>query len=48
MMHTVEMASCGIIYIPRFLKVGMGFQAILRVFLSNLNGCNVCITDGEE
>jgi hypothetical protein len=30
MMCAVEMASCGMIYIPRSMKTGTGVQAILR------------------
>jgi hypothetical protein len=48
MMYAVEMASCGTIYIPSFMKTGMSIQAILRFCLSNLNGCNVGITDGID
>jgi hypothetical protein len=33
-----EMASCGMIYIPSFMKLGIGVQAILRFFLGNFNG----------
>jgi hypothetical protein len=39
--YAVEMASCG-------MRSGMGVQAILRSCLSNLNGCNVGITDGRD
>jgi hypothetical protein len=41
------MASYGIIYIPSFIKIGIGVQAILRFCLGNLRGCNVGITDGS-
>lgn len=34
-------------YIPGFMKIGIGVQAILRVFLRNLKGSNVGITDRE-
>jgi hypothetical protein len=30
------------------MKIGTGFQAILRFCLSNMNVCNVGITDGKE
>jgi hypothetical protein len=40
MMHVVEIASCVMIYLPRFMKTGTGVQAILRFCLSNLNGRN--------
>jgi hypothetical protein len=36
------------IYIPSFMKIGTGVQAILRFPLSNLRGCNVGITDGRD
>jgi hypothetical protein len=29
-MYAVEMASCGMIYVPSFMKIGTGVQAILR------------------
>jgi hypothetical protein len=45
MIYTVEMASCGVIYLPSFMKIGTGIQAILRFCLSNLNACNVGITN---
>jgi hypothetical protein len=45
--YSVEMASCGVIYIPSFLKTGSGILVILRVHLSNLRGCNIGITDGD-
>jgi hypothetical protein len=28
------------------MKIGTGIQAILRICLSNLRGCNIGITDG--
>jgi hypothetical protein len=46
MMYTVEMASCGMIYLLSFLKTGTGIQAILRFCLRNVRGCNVGITEG--
>jgi hypothetical protein len=46
--YTAEMASDGMIYLPSFMKSGAGVQAILRFCLSNLNVCNVCISDGKE
>jgi hypothetical protein len=47
MMYTVEMTSCGMIYLSSFMKIGTGVQAILRFCLRNLRGCNVGITDGK-
>jgi hypothetical protein len=38
----IEMASCGMIYIPSFMKT------IFRFCLSNLGGCNVGITDERD
>jgi hypothetical protein len=48
MMYIVEMASCGMIYLPRFLKIGTGIQAILGFYLSNFKGCNFGITEGRD
>jgi hypothetical protein len=42
------MASRGMIYIPSFMKIGIGAERILRFFLSNLKGCDVDITNGME
>jgi hypothetical protein len=47
MKYTAEMASDGLIYIPSFMKIGTGIQAILW-FCLNLRGCNVGITDGSD
>jgi hypothetical protein len=43
MQYAVEMASYGMIYVPRFMKTGTGFQAVLRVCLRNLRGCNMFV-----
>jgi hypothetical protein len=48
MMHVFDMASCGMIYLPSFVKIGTGIQAILRFGLRNSRGCNVGITDGRD
>jgi hypothetical protein len=48
MRYTVQMASDGMIYIPSFMKISRGIQAILRVCPRNLNACNFGITDGNE
>jgi uncharacterized protein YraI len=40
-------ASGGMIYLPRFMKIGTGVQATLRFCLRNSRGCNVGITDGR-
>jgi hypothetical protein len=34
MNYTAEMASCGIIHVPVFMKLGAGVQAIVRFILS--------------
>jgi hypothetical protein len=47
-MYAVEMASCGIIFLPSFMKIGTGVESILRFCLNSLNGCNVGITDGRD
>jgi hypothetical protein len=47
--YSVEMLSCGMIFLPSFMKIiGTGVEAILRFSLSNLNDCNVGTTDGNE
>jgi hypothetical protein len=48
MMCPVEMASCGMIYLSNFMKIGTGVQAILRFCLRNFRDCNVGITDGSD
>jgi hypothetical protein len=35
-MYAVEMASCGMIYLPSFMKIAASVQAILRFCLRNL------------
>jgi hypothetical protein len=45
-MYAVEMASYGMIYLPSFMNIGTGVQAILRFCLRNVKGCNVGITEG--
>jgi hypothetical protein len=47
-MYVVEMASCGSIYLPSFMKIGSGVQAILRFCFRNLRCFNVGITDGRD
>jgi hypothetical protein len=47
-MYAAEMASYGMIYLWSFMKIGTGVQARLRICLSNLNNCNVGITDGKD
>jgi hypothetical protein len=48
MEYAIEMASCGMMYIPRFMKIGADIQAILRLCLRSLRDCNVGITDGWD
>jgi uncharacterized protein YraI len=42
------MASDFIMYVPSFMGIGAGVQAILRFCLNKLRGCNVSITDGRD
>jgi hypothetical protein len=37
-----------ILYVPSFMKIGTGVQAILWFCLRNLRGYNVGITDGRD
>jgi hypothetical protein len=46
MIYAVEMASCGMIYIPSFMKIDIGFHAILRLGLRNLRGCMLVLLMG--
>jgi hypothetical protein len=48
MKYAIKMASCGMIYIPSFMKVDKGVEVILRFCLRNLRGCNAGITDGRN
>jgi hypothetical protein len=41
------MGSGSIIHVLSFIKIDKGIQAILKFCLSNLNDCNVGITDEE-
>jgi hypothetical protein len=43
----LEMASFGIIYIPSFMTIGRGVQAILRFYLKNMRHRSVGIIDGR-
>jgi hypothetical protein len=47
MKYTVGMVTYGMIYVPSFMKIGTGIQAISRFFLRNFRGCNVGITEGR-
>jgi hypothetical protein len=44
----IEIATYGMTYTPRFMKIDTGVQAILRFCLRNLKGCNAGITDGRD
>jgi hypothetical protein len=46
-MYAVQMALCGLIYIPSFMKICRSVQAILRFVLRNLRGCKAGIADGR-
>jgi hypothetical protein len=48
MKYGVEMASCGIMNIPGFMKIGIGVQAILRFSFRNVRGCDAGITDWRD
>jgi hypothetical protein len=47
-MYSAEMATYGMTYLWSFMKIGAGIQAMLRFWLSNLNSCNVGVTDGKD
>jgi hypothetical protein len=42
------MDSCGMIYVPNLMKIGIGVQAILRFCFENLRGCNGSSYDGSD
>jgi hypothetical protein len=44
----IEMASCGMLFLPSFMKSDTGFQAILRFHLRNLRGYIVGITEEKK
>jgi hypothetical protein len=48
MIYAIEMASGGMIYIPSFVKINTGVQAITWFCLSKFTSCNVGITDGKD
>jgi hypothetical protein len=43
-----EALSGGMIYILSLMTIGAGVQAILKLCLRNMRGCNVGITDGRD
>jgi hypothetical protein len=47
-MYADETASYGMMYLPSFMKIGTGVQAVLKLFLRNLRSCNICIADGRD
>jgi hypothetical protein len=47
MTYIAELPSCGKIYLPSFMKISTGVQAILFC-LNSLNICNIGITDVKE
>jgi hypothetical protein len=42
--YSIEIESGALMYMPSFIKIGTGLQAILRFSLRNLRGCNVGVT----
>jgi hypothetical protein len=48
MKYAVEMAPCDMIYIPSFIKIAAGVQAILKSGLRNLRSYNAGIIDGRN
>jgi hypothetical protein len=42
------MGSDGLIYVPNFIKIATDFEGILRFCISNLKGCNVGFTVGND
>jgi hypothetical protein len=43
----LQIALCGIMYLPSLVKIDTGVQVIIRFSLSKFRGCNVGITNGE-
>jgi hypothetical protein len=46
--YVIELALCGMIYVPSFLKINTRVQAILKFCLRNFRGCYVGIADGGD
>jgi hypothetical protein len=44
-MYAIEIAVGGMIHVPSFMKIDTGVQAMLKLYLRNIRGCNVGITD---
>jgi hypothetical protein len=47
-MYVVEMALCGMIYIPSFMMLYIGVQITLRFCFRNVRGRNVGVTDWRD
>jgi hypothetical protein len=47
-MCAFEMASCGMIYLPSFMKFGTGVQSSFKVLSQQFECCNVGITNGRD
>jgi hypothetical protein len=47
-MYAADMPSCGMIFLPSFMKTGKDVERILKFRFRNLKGCNVGITDGRD
>jgi uncharacterized protein YraI len=47
MMYVVETLPDGTLFSPSLMMIRTGVEAIIRFCLSNLDGCNVGITDGS-
>jgi hypothetical protein len=45
MKYTIEVVSCGVIYILSFIKIGRGIQTLLRFCHRKSKGCHFGITD---
>jgi hypothetical protein len=48
MIYSDGMPSYGIILLPSFMKICTDVQFLLRFYLSNLNDCIVCLTEGKN
>jgi hypothetical protein len=48
MKYAVKKDSCGVTYIPSFMKTDTGIQAILTFYFRNFRGCKVCNPDGRD
>jgi hypothetical protein len=48
MKYAVEITSCSFIYLPSFMKIGTGVQAILRFASEILEAVMLVITDGRD